>query len=183
MKLTIVINLPKKRWLIVALIAESQLKLNNYWKLSSPGWKNFSLLLIYTYVWWLLKFIQLVSGGLNKFYIIINTFLCMMIIKYQWLLKFIEPASCRLDKFYIIIYIFSYTIITKDQWFLKIILFTSGRQDFYSFYCRFSIVVTPPEVGWIFIAFTIEPQLFSTRLLNKFYIIIYIFLCIKITKY
>ena len=106
-----------------------------------------------------------------------------MITKYQWLLKFIQLASGGLDKFYIIIYKFWYTIINKNQWFLKIILPTSGGQDFYGFHRRFLIVVISPEAGWIFVAFTIEPQLFSTRLLDKFYIIIYKFLCIKITKY
>ena len=76
----------------------------------------------------------------------IYTFLYMMITKYQ-LLKFIQPALSGLDKFYIIIYIFLYTIIIKDQWFLKIILFASSKQDYYSFYCGFSIVVTSSEAG------------------------------------
>ena len=44
-----------------------------------------------------MKIIQLLSGGLNKFYIIIYTFLYMMIIKYWWFLKIIQPLSSRLD--------------------------------------------------------------------------------------
>ena len=74
-------------------------------------------------------------------------------------------------------------MITKDQWFLKIILPAWGEQDFYSFYYKFSIVVTLLKTEWIFMTFTIEPQLFSIHLLDKFYIIIYTFICIKITKY
>ena len=31
--------------------------------------------------------------------------------------------------------------------------------DFYSFHGRFSIIVIPPEVGWIFMAFIIDSQL------------------------
>ena len=72
---------------------------------------------------------------------------------------------------------------TKDQWFLKIILPALGRLDFYGFHHGFSIVITPPKAGWIFIVFTTEPQQFSTRVLNKFYIIIYIFLCMEIIQY
>ena len=55
-------------------------------------------------------------------------------------------------------------MITKDQWFLKIILPTSDGLDFYGVYCGFSIVVTLPEEEWIFMVFTAEPQLFSSRL-------------------
>ena len=46
---------------------------------------------------WLLKFIQPVSSGLDKFYIIIYIFLYMMITKDQWFLKIIVPASGGLD--------------------------------------------------------------------------------------
>ena len=46
---------------------------------------------------WLLKFIHPASGGLDKFYIIIHTFLCMMITKDQSFLKIILPASGGLD--------------------------------------------------------------------------------------
>ncbi len=44
-----------------------------------------------------------------------------------------------------------------------------GGLDFYGFHCRFSLIVTPPEAGWIFMAFTWDFQLLS-------------FLCIVITK-
>ena len=87
-----------------------------------------------------------------------------MITKYQWLLKFIQPALGGLDKFYIIIYTFLYMIITKNQWFLKIILPASGGLEFYGIHRGFSIVVIPPEAGWIFMAFTAESQLFLPRL-------------------
>ncbi len=36
--------------------------------------------------------------------------------------------------------------------------------DFYGFHHGFLIESTPSEVGWIFIAFTIDSQLFSPRL-------------------
>ena len=88
----------------------------------------------------------------------------MIITKYQWLLKIIQPSSNGLNKFYIIIHTFLYLIITKNKWFLKIILPASGGLDFYGIHSRFSIVVTPPQAEWIFIAFTAELQLFSTRL-------------------
>ena len=44
-----------------------------------------------------MKIIQPASGGLDEFYIIIYTFLFMMIIKYQWFLKIIQPFLGRLD--------------------------------------------------------------------------------------
>ena len=53
-----------------------------------------------------MKFIQPALGGLDKFYIIIDIFLCMMITKYEWLLKFIQPASGGLDNYYSYIFIY-----------------------------------------------------------------------------
>ena len=44
-----------------------------------------------------MKIIQPPSGGLDKFYIIIYTFLYIMITQYQWFLKIIQPSSGGLD--------------------------------------------------------------------------------------
>ena len=44
-----------------------------------------------------MKIIQPASGRLNVFYIIIYTFLCIMITKYWWFLKIIQPPSDGLD--------------------------------------------------------------------------------------
>ena len=46
---------------------------------------------------WLLKFIHPALSGLNKFYIIIFTCLCIMITKNQWFLKIILLTSGGLD--------------------------------------------------------------------------------------
>ena len=74
-------------------------------------------------------------------------------------------------------------IIIQNQWCLKIILFTSVGLDFYNFHRGFSSKATLYEARWMYMTFTAESQLFLTRLLDKFYIIIYIFLYIKISKY
>ena len=50
-----------------------------------------------------LKFVYSNSRELDKFYIIINIFLNMMITKYQWLLKIIQPVILYYD-LYIFIY-------------------------------------------------------------------------------
>ena len=44
--------------------------------------------------------------------------------------------------------------------------------DIYSFHYRFSIVVTPPEEGWIFNAFNADSQLWSPRLRRGGYLMI-----------
>ena len=72
--------------------------------------------MIITKYQWLLKFIQPTSGKLDKFYIIIYTFLCMMITRDQWFLKIILPTSGGLD-FYGIYRKFSIVVTPpKAKW-------------------------------------------------------------------